>query len=160
MHSEKFKHIILLYLILCLFSCGTYVSKEARGLDESELAILDTKFPFFSPSIYVTFVNGESRGFGDFDSYKLAPGETVITVSGNSQLGLYENHTDIMFNAEAGKVYKLVYEGLGGGNWSAKIINKETSERVDYEQTYPDCGHSLLGNLKCTHKKESLNQAE
>ena len=87
--------------------------QEADQYKDIELATHDTK-----PSginVGVSRVDGKSRGVGSFDTYKLIPGERVITVSGNPQLGFYNDHTDIVFDAKPGRTYKLVYTNLGGG---------------------------------------------
>lgn len=148
----------LVPLIFGFTGCGTYQMQGSNDYPDDQLATLDTKIKW--DYIFVTFVDGKSRGFGLFNTYKLVPGDRVITVTGNSQSGLYSNDTDIAFEAKPGGAYKLTYENLGNRLWTATIIDKSTSERVDYEQTHPRCWNSLkgLGDLKCEHQRAHLNE--
>lgn len=150
--------IASLVLLIILTGCGTYQMQGVKDYPQDQLATLDTKIEW--DYIYVTFVDGKSRGFGLYNAYKLVPGDRVITVTGNSQSGLYSNDTDIAFEAKPGGSYKLTFQNLGNRSWKATIIDAETSERVDYEQTHPRCWNSMkeLGNLKCEHQREYLNE--
>jgi hypothetical protein len=128
----------------------------ADQLSEAQLSTLDTSLS--GDDVFVSKVDGISRGVGLFDTFKLVPGERVITVSGNSQLGLYRKYTDIVFNAEPGGNYQLSYMRLGGGDWLAVILNSTNGSRVDYEQSFPKCELSMLGSYECVHKKHHLNK--
>ena len=133
--------------------------QDANQYGEAELAVLDTRIPSPRHAIFVVLVDGKPRSMGLFYTYLLVPGERVITVRGNAGhdlQSLYKNYTDIVFMAEAGKSYQVVYEGVGYRNWRAWIIDQATGERVDYEQTCPDC--TAFWALRCKHAKAHLNK--
>ncbi len=134
---------------MLVISCGTYSMEGAKGISPDELAILETKIEGCSDCIYVSDIDGKSRGYGYYKTYELIPGERSITVYGNSQLGFAKNATDIVFNAEAGKIYYLNLVSANNGYWIASINDKQTKKQVDHEQHSLNCKLSLLGGWKC-----------
>ncbi len=152
------KILLIILILFALSACGTYSMEGADQLSENEVATLDTKIQKAFDPIHVSFIDGKSRGVGSFKIYKLVPGERVITVTGNQVMRVLPNYTDVVFNAEAGKEYKLKFISHGGDKWSCEIIEKSTGERVDFEQTNPRCWHpGNVGSLKCEHKRAYLN---
>ena len=122
---RSFMALLLACAALAGCASGTYRAPEARNLGAASLAILEMDK---RNVVTVVAVNGQSRGWGLFDRYELAPGATRITV------GLIEGGAtrtseplQLEFTAQSGSTYRL--EGLtvpgagGGGRWGAWIVD-------------------------------------
>lgn len=108
----KNSSIIAALLISFLMSgCGTYRMPGIETFPKDQLANMHVPAtPLFGHSVSVHSIDGKSRGYGLFDVYQLIPGKRIVTVIGNTQSGLYRDPENILFDAEPGKVYELVFD--------------------------------------------------
>lgn len=148
MHTKnRFAPILLLVsTMVVLAGCAsTYRDPRSVGLSTAQMAILEESHDWDS-TVYISEVNGRSRGTGIFTRYELPPGRNTVLVTGNSHAGMYPNPTELAFVAEAGRVYQLKYETSrrasllkpgtwndGPGKWRAWIVEKVSGKAVDEE---------------------------
>lgn len=128
---------------LLLSGCATtYRDPRSIGLPATKIAILEQPFTM-DDFVYISEVNGKSRGTGLFTRFELPPGRNSVLVVGNTHGGMYENPSLLVFIAEAGGVYVMKYDSgprahlwkpsswTGPGTYRAWIENKVTGEKID-----------------------------
>ena len=152
-----FRAIFLLVFGIVISGCAsTYSMQGAKEVPDEEVAILVTTVSSWSPYVFVSDIDGVSRGIGSFRTYRLLPGERHVTVHGNSHSGFYTDPKVIVFVAERGHHYELVVTDREfGPYWTAGITDTATSERVDTRIYRPKCKDSPWKGLRCSIQKSS-----
>ncbi len=145
--------IVLLLVSVVITGCGTYKSPGLESYSNDQLAKMEVPdTPLLGYSVMVHSIDGRSRGYGLYDSYLLKPGKRIITVLGNTQSGLHQAPENLMFNARAGKVYKLEFSVIEGtASWDSRIIDKDTGKQVNFVKKETTCNYSVLGEVQCDY---------
>lgn len=152
-----FRAIFFLVMVIGLSGCAmTYSMQGAKEVADDDVAILVTTVSSWSPYVYVSDIDGVSRGMGSFKTYRLLPGERHVTVHGNSHAGFYTDPKVVVFVAERGHRYELVVsDRQQGPYWTAGIADTATGERVDTRIYRPECTDHPWRGLRCTIQRDT-----
>jgi hypothetical protein len=127
------RYVLVLAALLHLAGCGTYRMTGLSDYSDSELAVLELPFGAMYSPIFVTHIDCRSRGVGWYKRFEMIPGWRVITLSGNSQMGVSPSPKSYVFEAQPGIVYTFESDKRGGANdWLLVIVNQETGEPIEY----------------------------
>ncbi|KAF0807752.1 hypothetical protein A6D6_00749 [Alcanivorax xiamenensis] len=151
LESQVFRLLFVLIINFTISGCSmTYSMQEARSLSDDEVAILIIETPFMNPYVYVSAIDGVSRGYGEYNTFRLVPGERHITLVGNSHSGFYEDPKVVVFEARSGRYYKIILTEISyRPYWTAGIADSSTGERVEIRVYSPECDMHPWRGRRC-----------
>jgi hypothetical protein len=131
--SLLWRRFLLLSILLNLAGCGTYRMAGLTDSSEFEPAILEMPYGAMYSPVFVTHIDCRSRGFGWHRRFEIVPGWRVVTLSGNSQMGVSPSPKSYAFYARPGDVYTFEPDERGNSrDWVFVLVNQETGEPIHH----------------------------